>query len=145
MTIEERLEKVEQELSRANRRNRRLFAGVVVGIGLAVVVWVAPKPQTLIAQDAEKTPTSVKEATTAPATAPALNVIRANAFWLEDEQGRLRAALDVDASGPRLTLYDERDQPRVSLGTNKDESGLWKHAKVCRVATIIRPYLETLT
>jgi len=39
MTIEERVEKLEKELSRANRRNHRLLAEVAVCLEIAGSAW----------------------------------------------------------------------------------------------------------
>jgi len=39
MTTEERLENLERELARANRRNRWLVIGLVLCLGASVVVW----------------------------------------------------------------------------------------------------------
>jgi hypothetical protein len=46
-------------------------------------------------------------------------VVRARAFELVDEQGRVRAALRVEA-GPRLMLYDERGRHRLALALQED-------------------------
>jgi hypothetical protein len=102
MTLEERVETLERELNRANRRNRRLIMGVAVCISMAAVAW-AFTPQVLLAQNAAKTP----------------NVIRANAFVLEDEKGRVRAKLDLVASGPRLVMSDENGKLRAALAAFK--------------------------
>ena len=39
MTTEERLEKLEQELARAKRRNRWLLAGAVLCLGIVALAW----------------------------------------------------------------------------------------------------------
>lgn len=49
MTVEERLQKLEKELSRVNRRNRRLLAAVVVFLAIGVVCWIFG-PQVVLAQ-----------------------------------------------------------------------------------------------
>jgi len=40
MTTEERLENLERELARANRRNRWMVAGLALCLGASIVVWV---------------------------------------------------------------------------------------------------------
>ncbi len=71
MTIEARLETLENELSRVNRRNRRVVGGLVAGIVVVAAAWVL-KPTALLAQDAASKPSGPK-------------VVRAKAFVLEDE------------------------------------------------------------
>ena len=96
MTTEDRLEKLERELSRANRRNRCLLAVVglaVVGLGLA---WAWNKT-TATAQG--------------QGAAAAPKVIRAKEFILQDANGKLRAVLSVEKGEPGLHLYDEKGKP----------------------------------
>ncbi len=103
MTIEERLEKVEQELSRASRRNRRLLAGVVVCIVLAVGAWAMPRPAALLMQDAAK---KTKE-------------VRTSSLVIEDEKGRVRVTLGMHRDvGPSLTMYDENGKTRLLIGAS---------------------------
>jgi hypothetical protein len=102
MNVEERMEHLEKELSRANRRNRRLEAGAILCFGLAVTVWIL-RPQTLLAQPA----------------ANAMKEVRANRFVLEDERGTIRAGLVSSKDGPTLGLTDEKGTLRASLGESK--------------------------
>ena len=106
MTIEERLEQVENMLARAKRRNRWL----VVVIVLAAGVWVAlagviGEAEGQIGGQVRKT-------------------IFANAFVLMDERDRVRATLKMIAGGPSLTLADKKGTPSVRLDLNKDGASL---------------------
>jgi hypothetical protein len=109
MTTEERLEKLERELARANRRNRWLLASVVLAIVGLSLAWTWPKTIAIaLAQGAEAAP----------------KVIRANEFILEDVNRKPRAGLAVDKDGANLSLYDENGEPRASLGATKDGAKL---------------------
>ena len=107
MTLEERLEHLEKELSRANRRNRRLLLAVALCGGIVVVAWIFG-PQMLLAQN--------------PANAP--KEVHANRFVLEDEKGKPRAELSMINGGPGLILSDEKGNTRVGLSVPKNEPRL---------------------
>jgi len=107
MTTEERLEKLERELSAAKRRNRWLLTIVgltIVGVGLA---WTLTKT----------TPTAQAQG---PATNPAKTVIRANEFILEDVDGKPRACLSADKGMPTLVLWGKKDKGCVVLTIGKN-------------------------
>jgi len=111
MTTEERLAKVEQELGRAKRRSRWLLAALGLGLGVLALVWVsAASTLRAEAQDAAGGRT-----------------VRANAFILEDEGGRVRAVLAVTEDGVLLSLLDEKGKPRASLSAFKQGPGLNLH------------------
>ena len=98
MTTEERLEKLEQELSRVKRRNRWLAIVVglsIVGMGLA---WVLE--------------------TAAP------GVIRANVLVIEDADGNTRFSVHAEEDGAKLDLYDGSGRRRAELGARSDGGGL---------------------
>ena len=78
MTTEERLEKLEQELARANRRNRWLMAVVVLAV---VGAWIGLD----MYADHSRRPS--------PGSRHLPKVIRANEFILEDVDGKTRAGL----------------------------------------------------
>ena len=59
-------------------------------------------------------------AVTHPVAAGAERVVRASAFILEDERGRVCASLDMTKDGPGLNLYDENGKGRVGLVVGKD-------------------------
>ena len=112
MTTEERLERVERELTRAKRRNRWLMVAVGLAVGILALAWLATEnADTALAQDAAK------------AEKPA-QVIRASAFVLVDDKGRERGALKMTPDGPTLYLYDENEKPRAALTAIKVGPGL---------------------
>ena len=102
MTTEERLEMLERELVETKHRSRRLLIGlalVVVGLGL---VWTFAKiTGNAHAQEDEK-------------------ILRATAFVLVDDQGRVRGEMKMIASGPELRLADENGKARAELIACKD-------------------------
>jgi len=145
MTTDERLEKLERELSRARTR----FRWLVVGAGLCVMSVAV-----IYAFGQYKT-------TFLPRATEASKEIRANNFVLEDKNGKNRASLGMDEDGvvlrlkygngaalclhddkmvlslsdnngkpravlgatqkgPILCLYDEREEPRATLVVLKD-------------------------
>ncbi len=59
MTIEERLETLEKELNRVNRRNRRLMGCLAVALVVVAAAWIL-KPHVLLAQDATSKPCELK-------------------------------------------------------------------------------------
>jgi hypothetical protein len=109
MTTEERLEKLERELTKTKRRNRWLLGGVGLVLGMFALAWAtigtAGKAQ-------------------AQATGPAKKVIHANEFILEDENGKVRVVLSARTDGSGLFLYDENSKELVMLAVNKAGPGL---------------------
>ena len=100
MTTEERLGRLEQELARAKRLNRRLLALIGSALVLFVITWAATHAtRPAQAQDA----------------ANAQKVIRANSFIVEDENGKPRATLGMNDGVAMLALYDENGKTRVTL------------------------------
>jgi hypothetical protein len=99
MTIEERLANVEQELGRAKRRNRLLLGAILLVAGGLIIPAVFET--TAFRARAQATGTA-KE-------------IHANAFILEDQNGKTRARLFADRYGPELILADENGKSRVRL------------------------------
>ena len=107
MTNEQRLEKLERELLRAKRQNRWLLVWAILTLALIVVwVWSTHKPgsETALSQDA----------------GAGLNIIRANAFILEDRNSKPIAKLFTDKGGSGLILCNESGKPRVGLGILND-------------------------
>jgi len=84
MTIKKRLETLERELKKANRRNYWLLIAVLVGV--SIIGLTPAKAQT---------------------DQPALKEIWANKYILVDEAGKVRATLSASRSWPGLWLYDE--------------------------------------
>jgi hypothetical protein len=104
MTTDERLEKLERELSRARTR----FRWLVVGAGLcamSVAVIYAFQQVTLKPR---------------PSATEASKEVRANNFVLEDTNGKPRAVLGLAKKMPLLCLYDEREKPRATLALLAD-------------------------
>jgi hypothetical protein len=106
MTTEQRLENLEKELARVKRRSRWLLAMVLLGVGLVVLAaaWMGTAEKA-VAGNAAKAPT----------------IIRANAFIVEDENGKIRAALSgVEKDGHGLFIYDDQLISRAGLINTKD-------------------------
>ncbi len=101
MTIEQRLDGLEQELNRVKRRNTWLL----VAFGLAMSVAF------------------IEHSTTAQAQGQ-VGVIRAKAFVLEDAKGHGRAMLAVLQDEPVLNFYDEKGLERVRMRTTSSGSEL---------------------
>lgn len=103
MTTEQRLEKLERELSRATRCNSWLLAALAVFLG----VWVIGEsfgPETARAQP----------------TATAFKEVRANRIVVVDKEGKGRIVLGLMSKfGPTLGVLDEKGRTRVLLGTKK--------------------------
>ena len=106
MTTEERLAKVERELGRAKRRIIWLPLAVM---GLAAGVWLWAGAFEGRMASAQVGGAAVKE-------------VCANRFVLEDENGKVHAALIVGKAGPGpvLSLYDAVGEPRAMLSVGKD-------------------------
>jgi hypothetical protein len=103
MSTDERMEKMEGQLARIRWINRCLIACIVLSLG----VWFILK-------------------TFGPETAWAgsgVKVIRANAFVLEDENGKVRATLGL-IDGVGLSIFDEDGRRRAALGVDKERSKL---------------------
>ncbi|MFA5107880.1 MAG: hypothetical protein WC497_06215 [Patescibacteria group bacterium] len=99
MTTEERLEKLERELTATQRRNRwTLGCGAVLILGCLTIA----------------------------ATPGDNRIIRANSFILEDENGKTRASLSMgkDRGGPGLAMYDENGKTRAVLDVSKNGPAL---------------------
>lgn len=116
MTIEERLQNLEQELSRAKRRNRWLLVGFGCAVAGISMLWTGRGIET-----------------TAQAQGQALRVIRAHAFILEDEKGRERASLLANSGGASLRLHDDTNQGAVLLGVSSEGTALHLRDKNNRV------------
>jgi hypothetical protein len=93
MTIESRLDILEKELIHAQRRNRFLWAGMALMIGIGLVTQA-------YGSKTEKQ-------------------IRSNSFVLEDANGKARAALSMVKDKPALVLLDEKGMARAQLGINE--------------------------
>jgi hypothetical protein len=113
MTTEERLEKLERELSRAKRHNRRVLIGAAVCLGMIFAWTFFAQPGRLGTAHAET-----------PTTTPAQNEIRARSFILEDENGKERAALVGSKDGASLEMLDENGKVRAKMSVDKDGSML---------------------
>ena len=103
MTTEERLGRLERELSWAKTGNRWLMVGTVLLVGGLCVAWVEAG--------------AVMAAQTQQDTA---EEIRANRFVLVDDAGRTRATLGMREGEPDLRLMDEVGAERVILGVTTE-------------------------
>lgn len=108
MTIEERLENMERELGRVKRRNHWLLGAILLLVGGLVAVGAL-------------------KAIVAPAQAQGAGTaeeIRAKKIVLEDDNGKVRAWLDVVAGIPMMMVLDENGEVRVALAAGKDDPRL---------------------
>lgn len=107
VTLEQRIEKLETELSRSHLRNRFLVGGLLLCLGGTALSWVLT-PSLLQAQ----------------ARSSPLKEYRANRFVLEDRDGKNRAELSMYKDGPRLVLTDDKGVVRAGLSVLPDGPGL---------------------
>ncbi len=96
--MQERLEALERRLESISRRNRGL--GIIILLGVAAVLLVGA---------AQSEPDTLK----------------AKKLQLVDDQGRVRASLQLIENAPVVSLTDESGQERLRLVTNADETGLF--------------------
>jgi hypothetical protein len=105
MTTEERLEKLEKELTGAKRRSRVMLVATVMAVAVVFLLGAGGE--------------AVQK------------VVRAERFELMDSTGKLRAVLGLTESGqPALGLWDQDGKARAVLGLRAgpglaDEPGLW--------------------
>ena len=102
MTVEERLEKLEQKLSHAQIVNRVL---IVAGIGILLVMW-------LFASGASTAQNIVHDE------------ILAKKFVVVDENGMPCIGLGASDIGRVLGLFDENGKPRILMSAANDGSML---------------------
>jgi hypothetical protein len=102
MSAEERLENVERQLRRSRHQSRLLVALMLVGVSVIIggqLLIRSVGPTIAYAQGEGSTPSA----------------LRARAFVLEDESGRVRSRLRMSEGQPDLTLYDENGKTRASV------------------------------
>jgi hypothetical protein len=104
MTTEERMEKMEAQLARTRRLVHCLMACIVLALG----AWLILKnfgPETALARSRGE-------------------VLTANSFVLEDENGNKRAVLGyLKGEGTALSLLDDDGMTRVTLSMSGNEQG----------------------
>ncbi|NIO21384.1 MAG: hypothetical protein GTN76_11765 [Candidatus Aenigmarchaeota archaeon] len=117
MTTDEKLEKMQGQLTRV-----RLFNSCLIGCALlAVGAWIIVKN---FGSETMHEKPGVKE-------------IRAKGFVLEDETGRPRAALRMTKDGPNLGLYDDAARPRVGLAMVGEGLGLFLYDKTGKARAVL--------
>ena len=131
MTVEERVEKLENALARAKRRSRMLLAGVLVAGAVGVIV------ASLAGIPAEA----------APDKGGVHKVVRAEKFEVVDQKGKTRAILAAYKPGPALMLYDEDGKERAGLavGDNGPRLVFWDEKGKARTGLVAQkggPALE---
>lgn len=111
MTPEERLEKLERELTGLKERTRWLLFGIVAILPVGLfVAWVYTVGRVSVVEGGES-------GTFLGMTAdgPALQLF--------DELGRSRVVLMVTADGPALSLFDQNAQLRAELHVSSTQGG----------------------
>ena len=98
MTIEERLDKLEQKLARAQFINRLL---AVLGIGVLLMMWLF----------ASGTPTAQEKV---------LDEVKVQQFIVVHDNGNNRAILAATELGPGLALADKNGTLRAGLTVSDD-------------------------
>ena len=106
MTTEERLAKVEQELSKANRRSCWLLTIMAMAFIALGGLWAFPQG-TAVAQGNARTATP--------------NVVRATQFILEDKQGKPRIGLGTIMDEPVLSMIDANGKIRIVIDITKKD------------------------
>ena len=101
MNIEERLEVLERELAVSRRGTRRMWVTLGLAGAVCAIVW------------------SLTAVTGCIQTQGVGNTIRANAFIVEDGNGKARAKMSITTDGPGLALYDENGTTRALLSAIK--------------------------
>ncbi len=109
MTTEERLERLERELTLAKRNNRWLLAAA----GIVVLMLVLARTFSWTENTAQAQGKGSKP-----------KVVAANEFVLEDEMGRRRAVLEAHKGRALLAMMDENGKIRISLDALNSEPGL---------------------
>jgi hypothetical protein len=126
MTTEERLEKLERELSRARKR----FRALVVGAGLCLASLVAVYAYGQLQLSFKPRPDAAEES----------EELRARNFVLEDGKGQVRATLGMYEGTVMLRLHTENGDPGALLYLNDERAGVTlndnngKHRAVLAVA-----------
>lgn len=124
MTVEERVEKLENALAGAKRRSRMLLAAVlVVGAVGVIIAACAGIP-----------------AEAAPDKGGVHKVVRAERFEVVDQNGKARVTLGADKDGSGLTLWDEKGTPHASLAATKNGSGLVLHDEKGNVRAVLSAF-----
>ena len=105
MTTEERLEKMERELSAAKRRNRWILLVITLAATGAYALGCNVEQRIISAQHFHLVDESGKTRAllTVCADGPGL--------LMKDENGKTRLLLTVDNNGPRLFMFDENAKP----------------------------------
>ena len=134
MITEERLKKVEQELSAAKRYNCwLLLAGAGLALGLCAAIWVIVESDgTARVRAGGKDKLIWKEEKT----------IRANRFILEDTDGKPRAWLVVDEDELRLFLYDENEYTCARMILSEGMPELTLYRSFSHIADIVMGEFE---
>ncbi len=113
MTIEERLEKLEKELARVNRRNHTLLAVIIFGVVLLAAILLE-----------SRTTPEIGTTRTSESISEVEDVVRARSFVVIDENGKPRIILAMTENGPKLAFFDENQKYRIGLGEAKEVLGL---------------------
>ncbi len=100
MTIEERLERLENKLTLLKRRSQWLFLAILLAAG----AWIAFAGKTVRAN--------------------AFILVDEQGYGGFDKKGKVRAWLGTDKDGPRVVLNDEQGYGGASLAVTEDGPGL---------------------
>lgn len=137
MTTEQRLERVERDLSAAKRRNNQLLGGVALVILAFLSVAAMPgdkevvRAQQFIVVDKQGRECAMLKAIGAPIEGPFLALMHSGgkailgvdkngpSLHMVDKNGEIGAALIVGENGPGLDLFDEKGRSCANLTVPK--------------------------
>jgi hypothetical protein len=121
MTVEERVEKLEQELAETKRE---LAEGKRLGTGDNQIQRLEKRVRVTAALACGLALLSFAVLLAGAQTAP--NVVEAQKFVLKDESGRIRAELLSQGGGPSLVYYDREGNRRANFSA-ADDGSAWLH------------------
>ena len=130
MTTDERLERLERELTMAKRYNRWLLAiaGTVV-LTLVLARIFSGNENTAEAQGSGGKVIVANQFIVEDETGKKRAVLGIDKLIMYDSNGKVRALLEISNNRPGLALFDEETNVRAVISLNKDVSSLDLHGK----------------
>jgi hypothetical protein len=123
-TLEQRLRRLESEVTRTRRLNRLLVLAAVVIMCVAGAQSQVRSGARLEAQQQSQQASGNHATDENPLGPNATRTIEAAEFILRDPKGRVRATLNITDGGPALCMLDERGKKRLELCQTNRAVGL---------------------